>query len=198
MVYGWVTTAPIFQVTPEAVPQRATALRDAIAGWGSTGGPGASVPGMLTLPAVTPDKDYNRQIADGQTVANNIAVYPLAFPDAHVEYWEYRVAGSPVAMMVLDRDEAPLELVWLVAHPGAEAAGVVMVEHALNRTGDGKLQLKALDGAVGFYAAIGFVAGAKTYGTTPMALNAATVPARWRSGPGGWIYTKFEGKAYLD
>jgi hypothetical protein len=111
----------------------------------------------------------------------------------------YRLVGQPVALMILSGGMSP-KLDELTAHPGAEGAGTIMVEFAVNwskaQGKEGRLILDSLNAkSTGFWTAMGFVKYAElpaqaAAGGCKMRLNPVG-NAKWSNVGGKWRLKKY-------
>lgn len=121
-------------------------------------------------------------------------------PDsAQSKCFAYMIDGAPVALMILSGGMSP-KLDELTAHPGAEGAGTIMVEHAVNwsqaQGKAGRLVLDSLNRkSTGFWTAMGFEKYAElpaqaADGGCKMRLNPAASD-KWSSVGGKWRLNKY-------
>lgn len=115
--YRWVNDPPIRQVESAAFGGFIAHMRQSLATWGGN-------------------------------IENQNKVLDLmghCLEDEECRFYAYIIDGAPAALMVMSGGMAK-KLDELVGHPGAEGAGSIMVEHAVNLAG-GNLSLDSLNTA---------------------------------------------------
>jgi hypothetical protein len=188
--YTWVTNAPIQHVPPDQVDARVRRFCELLDHWGEVGGG--------TALAARMNHHANRAvfIAGLAGSEDNQAPWRPVF--------EYRLAGEPIAIMMLDLRREAIEIKFLATHPGSENAGGIMVEFALNRAKfynnqgahyeDGVVGLESLDGqSTAAYSALGF----EPAGGRDMALDARESDL-WIEIDGVWKLRRYQAARYLS
>ncbi len=115
--YTWITDPPIRHVAPEHVAEVVRRFRASLASWG-------------LVPGATPLTQRINSHAHGASFIADLIVAQL---ERHRPVFEYHLGGQTVALLQLDLDGGVIEIKNLATHPGAEEAGGIMVEYALNR-----------------------------------------------------------------
>ncbi len=106
--YTWVDDAPVVALPPYEVEGRAKRLIEIYKAWGG-GGEGRIV-----------NTDHIAGLIEKKGPQKGAS-------------FEYRLAGEPLALMTVNFQTYDyVEIIYLVAHPGTENAGGIMVEYLLN------------------------------------------------------------------
>jgi hypothetical protein len=112
---------------------------------------------------------------------------------------EYRAAGIPVGLMVMDLDGPVAKIEELVTHPGSAECGGILMEHAVavaqQRCGSPRIRLYPLDGdAREAYRHLGFVPADEGH----MILNPAQTNGLWVEAGGTWRLDRYsKSRSYL-
>lgn len=184
--YSWIDTPPVVHVPNDQVPSRVAAFRASLKEWGSVGG-GTALAERL---------DSHAGGADfiAGLLENAVDHTRLVF--------EYRLAGAPAGLLMLEVSGGAMEIKNLATHPGAENAGGILIEFALNCVQrinssrpsypPGVLVLESYNAAsTAAYQALGF----RTEGRE-MVLEAAK-SALWELVGEQWKLKKFKAMKYL-
>jgi len=104
----------------------------------------------------------------------------------------YKLAGSPIALMILTIFSNDLYISDLIVHPAAEFGGSIMIEFGVNYCAVAErppvLTLWALDEtALGSYLGMGFVSN--TEKPRSMTLDLTTPKDKWENFRGQWRYS---------
>lgn len=173
MPYTWVTDPPVRRLAANVFIQQIGAFRGSL---------GHVAPGENTVrvvAAIGKILDAMRDIAD----------------DPDVRLFAYMVDGFPVGLLIMSGGMAP-KIDEMVGHPGAEGAGSILTEFAINSTRAGTLSLDSLNKeSTGFWTAMGFEKTGELHvhgevGSCKMQLKAASSD-KWQSVGGQWRLKKY-------
>lgn len=181
--YTWVDDAPVIVLNPDEVDGRARRLVEISNAWGGASstrhGETDDIAGLIERKGV--EKGAN---------------------------FEYRVAGEPLALMTLNLEaDGPVEIKFLVTHPGTQNAGGIMVEYALNLVArlikehdfplvPGALQLESHnENATAAYQALGFFI--ERAGSYPRMVLDADESDKWEQVAEKWRLKKYKTLRYL-
>lgn len=183
-VYTWIDTPPIRRLTDEEYLVSKREYDEAMERWGEIDG----------------GTDLAKRLNDHRGYSVDVARFTEYALGRGYDIYEYRIAGVPVAIMMVDLDDV-LEIKNLFTHPGTENAGGIMIEFALNLTVDNPLRVAP--GVIGLetyneastaaYKALGF----KTYSGRQLVLEAAKSEL-WELVETRWKLKKYKDKRYLS
>lgn len=109
----------------------------------------------------------------------------------------YKFQNVPVALLVGDFHQQAFDVDYLVAHPGASAAGGAMIECAVNLSYDkgflGHVKLVSLAEAEAAYMALGFKKKESGVGLVLMPASSDL----WTLTAHGYVLSKYQGKQYV-
>ena len=209
----WITEPPIRVLKVGEIATVLEAMREAMKGWDAVAvpdkpAPPYALPGrgqkpedvrQAQLKRVAPDidsSDWKRPMRTFQERWNDriSSTNTMLKKDYDTgQTFGYFVAGVAVGVMELFAGSAPIYVANLVCHPGADQAGGIMIEYAVNygqkNLSDPRLELHALnEDARQAYLALGFFSvapeGASMY-LDPKNCN------KWTQLSDGWHLTKY-------
>lgn len=190
----WVTQVPIVEIRPDEVESRARALRDAMAGWDRVAVP--QNPGQDDIDPrdwQSPKRSFQARWNARLSATNDMLLtMTIMTPSDDAYCVEYRAAGVPVGLMVMDLDGPVAKIEELLTHPGSVEGGGVLMEHAVavaqQRCGSPCIRLYPLDGdAREAYRHLGFADAKDGW----MILDPAKAQGVWENSTGPWRLARY-------
>lgn len=177
----WVSEAPVRKLERAEFETLAKWLQAQLKDWAVTPPSAAYVESAKT---------WNGRLNDGFERAE---VIELMGGVGIYDGYAYFYSGKPVAMMAIDSDEtsrhSAVYIDSIVCHPGAKNGGDILIEYAANLSEQmgfgGKVKLASVEGAIGFYRSVGFVAKGDK-GLVPCALDPAASEL-WEKRDRNWV-----------